>query len=39
MSIMLGARIIASDKLNGLYVDSEINGDNTNVQDVDYEEV
>lgn len=39
MSIMLGARIIASDKLNGLYVDSEINGNDTNVQDVDYEEV
>lgn len=46
MSIMLGGRIIASDKLNGIYVDSELDiaikdvkNVNTNAEDVSYEEV
>lgn len=43
MSIMLGGRIIASDKLNGIYVDSEIHQvesiANTMAEDAEYEEV
>lgn len=43
MSIMLGGRIIASDKLNGIYVDSEISQVasivKSEIEEVEYEEV
>lgn len=43
MSIMLGGRIIASDKLNGIYVDSELHQAasiaNRQVEDTEFEEV
>lgn len=43
MSIMLGGRIIASDKLNGVYVDSELHQAvslaNQQTEDVEYQEV
>lgn len=43
MSIMLGGRIIASDKLNGIYIDSELHQavsiSNRQVEDTEFEEV
>lgn len=43
MSIMLGGRIIASDKLNGIYVDSELHQavsiTNRQAEDTEFEEV
>lgn len=43
MSIMLGGRIIASDKLNGIYVDSELHQAvsiaNRQVENIEFEEV
>lgn len=43
MSIMLGGRIIASDKLNGIYVDSELHQAvsiaNRQTEDTEFEEV
>lgn len=43
MSIMLGGRIIASDKLNGIYVDSELHQAvsiaNHQAEDTEFEEV
>jgi len=43
MSIMLGGRIIASDKLNGIYVDSELHQAvsiaNRQAEDIEFEEV